>query len=125
MKKSLLFLGCLFFIGCVTAPTTEQLRNADYGTYPINYEDVVKNYMQRRLKDPSSATYRFTGSPKSMYAGGMLAGGIKYGYGICSYINARNSFGGYVGEKLTFFLIKNQEIVYMDDLELNTIKACQ
>ena len=38
-------------------------------------------------------------------------GPAMYGYAVCSLINAKNSFGAYIGYKLHFFLIKNGRIV--------------
>jgi hypothetical protein len=39
-----------------------------------------------------------------------------YGYLVCSHVNAKNSYGGYVGYKSDGFLIRNGAIVrYLKD----------
>lgn len=130
MKKrvfGIISMACLGFLfaGCATAPTQEQINSAYYGDYPNDYETVVKNFMEVRLKDPASATYKFDAIPTKGWAGGGLSGPVEYGWRICAYINAKNSFGGYVGAKRHFFLIRDSRVVKSEDLELFTEKACQ
>ncbi len=48
----------------------------------------AKNSVKQRLKDPSSA--EFTNVQLRDYVGGKV---------VCGYVNAKNSFGGYVGAK--------------------------
>lgn len=112
MKKLIILtIICAGLASCVSAPTAEQMQNADYGNYPDNYETIIKSYMSRLLKDPVSATYD-CGSANKGWAGGGLSGPIQYGYGVSCYINAKNSFGGYVGAKKYNFLIRNGQVVY-------------
>jgi len=35
---------CLMSIGCATVPTAQQYAQADYGEYPVDYKEIVKNY---------------------------------------------------------------------------------
>ena len=35
---------CLMSTGCATAPTAQQYAQADYGEYPVDYREIVKNY---------------------------------------------------------------------------------
>lgn len=123
--KSIILIMLFFLVGCVTAPTSEQLRNADYGTYPFNHEETIKNYMALRLKDPTSAIYTFGRQPRSMWAGGGLSGPIQYGYGACAHINAKNSFGGYTGAKEYFFLIKNDQIIKEQEVGFLSNNPCR
>lgn len=75
--------------------------NSDFGPRPVAYEEAIKTHMERSLKDPDSARYRF-GQPRKGYANkGMAFGGqvIFVGYIVPVQINAKNSFGGYTGFK--------------------------
>lgn len=90
-------------------PTQQEIESADYGPYPVEYEQIIKNYMQGILKDPSSATYQFLGSPRSGWNG---MGGKKFGYMVCVNINAKNSFGGYTGNRMSYFMIHYGRVIY-------------
>ena len=36
---------------------------------------------------------------------------VKFGYVVCAYINAKNSYGGYVGNRMSYFMIKNDRVI--------------
>lgn len=93
---------------CALKPSQQEIESADYGPYPSDYENIIKQHMSNRLKDPYSAQYQFLGSPRS---GWNSFGGMKFGYGVCAYINAKNSYGGYTGNKIHFFMINNGYVV--------------
>lgn len=115
----------LLLTACATAPTPDQLRNADYGPEIQDYKEVVKDRMKKFLKDPSSATYEFSPiGPRKGWAGGGLSGPVQYGYIVCATINAKNSFGAYVGAKKYFILIRNYDLIVVDDNPYTTEKAC-
>ena len=64
-KKSLILIliSILFSISCtrqfsILPPTTKILQTADYGKYPENYQEVIKNYMYKVAIDPNSLMYR-------------------------------------------------------------------
>jgi len=98
----------MFLAGCAFRPTHEELRNADYGRYPLEYERIIETRMFEILKDPSSAQYKFLGTPERAWLG---VGGRQFGYAVCVYINAKNSFGGYTGPRLNYFMIRNGSII--------------
>jgi hypothetical protein len=80
---------------------------ADYGSPPQGYEEAIKARFEQVLKDPESARYRF-GRPVKAYTNEGLAYGGKVswvGYLVDVQVNAKNSFGGYVGFKpyMVFF----------------------
>jgi hypothetical protein len=92
--------------GCVTMPKPEELASADFGQFPTTYQQVIQNYMSENLKDPDSATYRFEAPRKGFSQDGWAVGGRKYfGYVVAAHINAKNSFGGYTGAQLYYFLL--------------------
>jgi hypothetical protein len=108
-KNILLFLLSAFILfGCATPPTQQEIASADYGVYPKDYEEIIKSYMNGILKDPMSAQYTFLGAPQIAWTS---FGGRKFGYGTCVRINAKNSFGGYTGNHLSYFLIRNGSVV--------------
>ena len=108
MKSILAFLAiATSVVGCA-APTSQELAAADYGPYPDDHEQIIKNYMQSFLKDPESARYQFLNSPKS---GWNSLGGKKYGYIVCVNVNAKNSYGGYVGNRMSYFMINNGRVI--------------
>lgn len=102
------------------APTTEELQSANYGPYPSNYEEIIKNYYSQILFDPYSAHFRFL-QPKKV---GWSDGGRHYfGYAVCGGINAKNRFGGYVGEQ-AFFVIINSDQVILQYTKSLAVNAC-
>ncbi len=107
IKPFLLICLCLLF-GCAPRPTAEQLASADYGAYPYNYQQVIDRYLAARLKDPASLQYEHIKGPTSIWVPSIASG--KYGYGVCAYVNAKNSFGGYTGWKIHFFLLRDGAI---------------
>ncbi len=92
----------VFLLGCAGGAMFEPLPpNTDFGTLQSNYEQVVKTQMEASLKDPESARYRF-GTPRKAHANwGLIDGGkVRWvGYLVPFEVNARNSYGGYVGFK--------------------------
>ena len=98
--------------GCATLSGRDDLPpQADIGQYPNDYEQIIKNYEQSELKDPDSARYKFLNSPKIGWTQAGLVNEKYYGYVVCVYINARNSFGGYAGNHLYSFVLKNNSVI--------------
>ena len=109
MKKAILIVAfALLSGGCATRPTEHELTIADYGSYPNDYEKIIQNHLQNYWKDPESARYKFLNTPKT---GWNRLGMKKYGYVICANINAKNSFGGYTGNRMSYFMIKNGKVI--------------
>ena len=109
MKLYFVFIA-IAFSGCASLPTAEDASRADHGTYPVEYELIVKRYYERSLKDPESARYKGISVPKPYWLGNRLSGS-EYGYLVCATLNAKNSYGAYVGYQTDGFLIKNGDIV--------------
>ena len=105
------FIAVLIFLlyACAYTPTSEDLANADYGSYPHNYRQSIKNYAKGYLKDPHSAKWFFNSLPKQMWS--KYYGGVRYGYGVCTEINEIKSSSGYTGFRTHFFLIRNGRVV--------------
>jgi hypothetical protein len=104
-------LMLLCVAGCVSAPTSEEMASADFGTCPENYQAMVQNFMSSRLKDPYSAVYRFTEPRHGFLREGAIQGNkLHFGWFVQVGINAKNSYGGYTGEQTYYFLLyKNDQ----------------
>jgi hypothetical protein len=116
IQKALIFFVAFLSIlltGCATAPTAQELASIDYGSYPTDHKKSVERYLDSTLKDPDSKRIEWLRGPQTMWSkGGALAGvGMSAGYAVCAYVNAKNSFGGYTGAKLSWFLIKNDRVI--------------
>ena len=101
-------------IGCasVVKITPEQKVNADYGDYPDNYQQLIKEYFEARLFDPYSAKYNYS-KPIKGYTrkAPVLGGGVhEFGYVVIVWVNAKNRMGGYVGSKRYSMFIKNGQV---------------
>ena len=96
----------------VSPVTPEEFLSADFGSYPDNYQDIVKGYFESRLKDPYTAHYRISHPTKGYVRRAPIAGGgvDLYGYVVFVWVNAKNSFGGYVGEKRYTLLVRNGRV---------------
>lgn len=121
MKKLIRLLTLILAIsGCATTipakplPTKEELAKMDYGKpLSIDYEKVIKDYFTTALKDPYTAQYQFAGQPQPFwYRDSPMMGGKEYiGYAVVVLVNAKNSFGGYVGDKQYAFIFHDDSII--------------
>lgn len=106
-------LGLVGVSGCAMTPTAEQLANADYGV-PIPKEDAVakaEQWVRGVLKDPDSARFEWNQFEKGWARNGLAyGGGYTFGYLLTGNVNARNSFGGYVGARKYQFIFRDGEI---------------
>jgi hypothetical protein len=90
-------------------PPTE---GVEYGEYPSKYEEIVKAWFAASLKDPESARYRRISIPRQEHAiTNQFRREVVYGYSVCAAVNAKNSFGGYVGFQTTWILIRDGKVV--------------
>jgi len=108
MNKVITGVVVLLLAGCATKPTLDELNSADYGAYPYGYKDTISSHMSRRLKDPESARYDYLNQPQKAWNG---FGGAKYGYAVCVNVNAKNSFGGYTGGQMSYFLLRGSSVI--------------
>lgn len=101
-----LAVSITFLCGCVSNPTLSEVNNADYGPMPSKelYEGKIRSYQESNLKDPDSAKYNFSEPHKGWCK---FNGEVNYGWIVDYTLNAKNSYGGYVGAKPQFSFIKN------------------
>ena len=103
--KTLLFAAALILGGCATAvkvpPVMEieksRMRTATPPESQKDAEAMVIAFFAETLKDPESARYTF----RPIKRGWITARpNIRwFGWFICGTINAKNSYGGYVGRR--------------------------
>ena len=103
--------------GCASGPpTAEELANADNGT-PISQSDAqsrAQSWVMTQLKDPLSAQCNWGPVQRGWTRGAPIEGGSLYfGYRMEASINAKNSFGGYVGFKPYVFMFKNGDLEHV------------
>ncbi|MBW8003613.1 MAG: hypothetical protein FVQ80_16645 [Planctomycetes bacterium] len=110
-----IFILSLILISCT--PTFKYYNEEDKlpGPYPEEYEQLVKEYILNRLKDPDSMKdfsikppsvgefFIFERPPKDGKIIKLFVGCVKY--------NAKNSFGGYVGRKANVYFIKRDKVL--------------
>ena len=99
-------------------PNQQEHSAAGYGAFPSDYETLIKSYMQMILKDPESARYTFSSPPKKGWNGSK-----GFGYIVCPLINAKNSYGGYGGNQLNYFMIQNGKVTDAMSLHDRSIDA--
>lgn len=103
-------LVVLTIAGCASGPTQQDIASADYGSaiQQDEAESQIKSYFNRSLKDPESARYGFSEVEKGHIIGNAFQGSPLYvGYTVYAKVNAKNSYGGYTGDKGYLFLFQN------------------
>ncbi|HFY9996229.1 TPA: hypothetical protein ACIIU4_004354 [Citrobacter freundii] len=94
---------CIALTGCVQPMTKAEVDRAVYEPLPADYQEQIKSTIELKLKDPDSAKYRFF-DPKKGYTEGTR----HFGFVVPVGVNAKNSYGGYTGYKLYYFVYYNQ-----------------
>lgn len=102
--KTILLIGYVtLIVACAPLqPRPEEIAAGQRAIKPTSQdaaENAVVEYFSHELKDPQSAQYKFM-KPTNSY---FVESNIRlFGWFMCGTVNAKNSFGGYVGAK-TFF----------------------
>ena len=87
----------------------QAVRNADYGPYPKNYQQLIRQRLDGTLLDARSAQIRFTTPPRKVYQlsrAPYKLNGRAY-YAVCVEVNAKNAYGGYTGWQTKRYSIYN------------------
>lgn len=118
MKKITPLLLALMLSACAaTPPSQTQIQMANYGSLPNDYQQQVKDWWGRMLKDPYSAQYTFGEPSKAWFKDGILAdsgGQMRFGWLIPLTVNAKNSYGGYTGSESHTVFYSNGKIESAD-----------
>jgi hypothetical protein len=100
---------------CAPMPviTQQQLDSADYGA-PISQADatqLAKTWLNGYLKDPYSAVEEWQPVQKGIVTTSLLDGHKQLpGYMMDGTVNAKNSYGGYIGARAFRFLFRDGKI---------------
>jgi ketosteroid isomerase-like protein len=97
--------------------SSAQAPSTEYGEMPTQYEETVRQYFQKYLKDPDSVQYQEITKPEKGYVttatGAILTHETRLqGWTVKATLNARNSHGVYVGFKTYLFLFRGEKIVH-------------
>lgn len=100
-------LAALFSIAMATTPAVCAAQtNPAPSVSKENVEAIVRDGLRRFLKDPSSADLRITKGP---FLGTVTTKHVtETGYLACGELNAKNSYGAFVGVKDYLFVIDPQ-----------------
>lgn len=114
--KKMFFIGiCILLLaGCATMPpppTVEQARNADFGKYPGDWQEITTNRINEDLIDPYSSRYAFNGLEQGWLHVRDTPSGYMYVWVACGTVNAKNRMGGYVGANPFYVAIRNGVVV--------------
>jgi len=124
---------CAVLAGCATGPSVyeqyqakqvaeaaqkkawlAQAKNAHCGPLPKDWQAQAKTHIISQLKDPDSAKFNFNQrEPIKGYVGWQKGPDGNYPLfcwvAFCA-VNAKNSFGGYTGEKLWWITIRDGKV---------------
>lgn len=114
IKKQIIMIAILFISSCASLPTQDELQTADYGQ-PMTQKEceiAAKAVLDYYLKDPMSAQLSF-GRCETRGASSVPILNLpkQFGYYISVSVNAKNSFGGYIGAKEYGFLFNSGSVI--------------
>ena len=112
ITSSMLF-ACATLSG---TPSDTLIASADYGPAPISPGAAIRDYFKDKLYDPFSAQYEIS-APKKGWRSSTLTSPI-FGWRVVAKVNAKNRFGGYVGQHIYMFIFRGEAIVDMQDEDL-------
>jgi hypothetical protein len=110
MKTTALLLTLMLLAGCASRPKPD-FTTADYGPYGEADKAIISAWVKDRLKDPDSAKIEFRDEPGHVAI--RKAGTqewIYYGR-VKVWVNAKNSYGGYVGRQPYWVWYREGKIV--------------
>lgn len=117
VRKIAIITPCVVLLlsGCASAPSQQQIANADYGS-PMSVDQcksIAEQDITNQLKDPSSAQFKNEPACQKGWMSSAPLLGLKaaFGYLQKGEVNAKNSFGGYVGFRPFMVLIKNGQAI--------------
>lgn len=113
-KFAMVFLGALILSGCASGqksaestPDSAERKEIVKTNIDLTPEQIeaAKEVIRSELKDPDSA--KFSG----IY--GVTSESWKISHAVCGYVNAKNSYGGYVGKR-PFAVVGDHTIMLTD-----------
>lgn len=104
-------LAALLAAGCKAPPSRDEITAVDYGPRPDNYQEIVRNYLRNRLRDPIAAVIEFKSGPEPMYQQDTLLRPLQYGWAACVWVNDKNREGAYDGYFPMVFYFREGKLV--------------
>jgi hypothetical protein len=100
MRTATIILAALLLQGCVTT-TPQETAHADFGAFPINYQERVRTYMNTQIRlRPETAIYDFNLPPrKGYYQRALLGTKKRYGWIVHFKVSVKNHFGFRIHEE--------------------------
>ncbi len=97
--------------GCKNPPTKEEMAKYDYGPRPDDYQKLVKDYLWPKLLDPGNAIVEFKAGPRELFQQETTLRSLQYGWGVCVFVNDKDTKGAYEGPYPMVFFIREGKIV--------------
>jgi hypothetical protein len=97
--------------GCKNPPTQEEMAKFDYGPRPEDYQQLIRDWLSSRLHDRAGASIEFKAGPRELFQQETALRPLQYGWGVCVFINDKDSKGAYEGAYPMVFFIREGKIV--------------
>lgn len=106
---------------------TTTIEDTARGEPPVEYVKTIRTHLENTLKDPFSAQYKdfstpthgsfskhdIIQSPTLINVNGYDRVTNIHGWRVTVDVNAKNSYGAYVGWKTYTFIFRNEKIIYV------------
>ena len=97
--------------GCKHSPSQTEMTAYEYGPRPENHEKLIRDYLWNKLLDPGNAIVEFKAGPKRLYQQDTTLRARQYGWGVCVWINDKNTRGADDSPYPMAFFIRDGKIV--------------
>lgn len=112
MRKLAILALVAQLAGCGAPPARPalDLSKVDIGPPPVEFEESIRAYLSRALKDPESMINFSVGYPaKAACASGRDT--RFFGWVVPAQYNAKNSYGGYVGSRMHYYWFRGEKLM--------------
>src|SRR5438034_7405130 len=111
--------------GCKNPPTQSEMAAYDYGPRPENHEKLIRDYLWPKLLDPGNAIVEFKAGPKQLFQQETALRPLRYGWGVCVWINDKNTSGAYDGPYPMVFFIRDRSEEHTSELQSHSDLVCR
>ncbi len=132
---SIIFISSLTIVGCASNPPTtdsdtnkptaskskeanQLIDKTDKKPNSAKSKDFIKKYMNSTLKDPYSAKIDIKEAEITTCTTGFFGAKQLKAWGFPTLVNAKNSYGAYVGTKLYMFYFYGDDLIGMTTPEI-------
>jgi len=117
VKKTTIVILTILYVGCAakkSLPSQSDIAYANYGS-PKSIQEFEANVRQG-LKDPYSAQISCSQPKKGWFEIKAQSFPNQYGYVSVCRVNAKNSFGAYIGEQSHIYCFEGDAFLPIDDI---------